>query len=347
MNTTSVESAEHAALRAQILDMTYTTLVIQRAVYAAVKLDIPDQLADRTLSSSELAEHAGANPDALYRLLRALATAGIVTELPERHFRLTPLGAVLRSDDPGSMRPWVLFGQAPFYLQAWEEIVSSIESGQPAWERIYGAPFFEYLSEYPDAASVFDAAMTSLSAGEVPAVIDAYDFSSFRTIVDVGGGQGTLLAAILKAHPSLQGILYDQPQVIEGAREHLGRAGVLERCELRGGDIFASIPAGADAYLLKYIIHDWDDDAALRILQQCRKAMPDHGALLLIETVIPSADQPHFAKISDLEMLVLLGSRERTEDEYRALLHGAGLTLTRVIPTREYLSIVEARPEGG
>jgi hypothetical protein len=347
MNTTSVESAEHAALRAQILDMTYTTLVIQRAVHTAVKLDIPDQLADRSLSSDELAEHAGANPDALYRLLRALATAGIVTELPERHFRLTPLGAVLRSDDPGSMRPWVLFAQAPFYLRMWEDFISSIESGKPAWDQVHGAPFFEYLSTHPDAAAVFDAAMTSMSAGEVPAVIDAYDFSSFRTVIDVGGGQGALLAAILNAHPSLRGILYDQPQVIEGAREHLRWAGVLERCELRGGDIFASIPAGADAYLLKYIIHDWDDEATVKILQRCREAMPEHGVVLLIETVIPAADQPHYAKIADLEMLVLLGSRERTEEEYRALLHGAGLTLTRVIPTREYLSIVEARPEGG
>jgi len=280
----------------------------------------------------------------MYRLLRALANAGVLSETAKHAFTLTPLGATLRTGASPSMRAWVLFSGEPFYLEAWKEIVHSIRTGQPAWDAVHGSSFFEYLRRHPDTAAVFDEAMTSLSGGEAPAVAAAYDFSPFQTLVDVGAGHGTLLVTILRANPRLRGILFDQAQVIEGARERIRDEGLTPRCEFVAGDFFESVPDGADAYILKYIIHDWDDHRAIRILSNCRRAIRDSGRLLLVETVIPPPNEPHFAKLSDLEMLVLLGSQERTSSEYAELLRAAGFALTRVVPTREYISVVEAAP---
>ena len=332
---------EHQTAHLRMLDLTFVALVIHRAVYAATVLGIPDILGEHKKGSDAVAEAANADSDATYRLMRALSSAGVLTESEGKEFSLTELGSTLRSDIPGSMRGWVLFAGSPFYAGAWQEVVSSIQTGKPGWVKVHGTPFFDYLGDHPDAAATFDAAMTSLSSWEAKAVVEAYDFSSIGTLVDVGGGQGGLLAAVLKANPELRGVVFDQLETVSGAHEHLAREGLAERCEVVGGDFFDFVPPG-DAYLLKYIVHDWDDEQAIRILANCRKSLAKGGKVLLVETVVPGPNEPDGAKIADLEMLVLLGSRERTEQEFGALLDRADLTLNRIVPTREYLKIVEA-----
>ncbi len=329
----------------KILDITYSNFVIARALYAFAKLGIADLLGKDTLSSEELASAASVDPRALYRLLRTLSTADVVSESRDHRFTLGPLGAALRSDAPGSMRAWAIFSGEPFYLQAWEQVVHSIQTGQPAWEHVHKAPLFEYIGTHRDAAQVFDQAMTSLSAGEAPAIVDAYDFSGVRKVADIGGGQGVLLRTILKSHPTMTGLLFDRPDAVEGVAAQLGKDGLAERCEVVPGDFFRAVPAGADMYLLKYVIHDWDDERSLAILRNCRRAMTSDARLVLVETVVPPPGEPHFAKLQDLEMLVIAGSQERTVDEYARLLEQAGFALVRVVPTTEPASILEAAPQ--
>jgi len=326
----------------RMLELTFVSLVVHRAIYAAAKLGIADLVAEAARTSDELADAVNADRDATYRLLRALASAGILEEHEGRSFSLTDLGTTLRSDIPGSMLGWVVFSGSPFYLAAWQEVVASIETGRSAFPAVHGAPFFDYLADHPEATAIFDAAMTSLSGWEAKAVVDAYDFGRTRTLVDVAGGQGLLLARILEANPELRGVLFDQPQTVPAAQAYLTAAALTERCDVVAGDFFASVPSGADTYLLKYIVHDWDDESAIRILTNCRVAMADGGRVLLIETVVPGPEQPDYAKLGDLEMLVLLGSRERAVAEYDALLGHAGLARTRIVPTSEHLKIIEA-----
>jgi hypothetical protein len=329
---------------AQILHMSFTALVTARAVYVAAKLGIPDLLQDQQLQNEELAQATGTRPGALYRLLRALSSAGIVSEFPERRFALTPVGRVLRSDVPGSMRYLVLFCGEPFYLQAWQEILYSIQTGKPAWDKVHGMAVFDYYRQHSEAGRIFDEAMTSLSWAEAHAVVRAFDFSRVRTLVDVGGGHGTLLMTILKANPQLHGILFDQPQVVEGARSRITSEGLTSRCDVVAGDFFQVVPRGGDAYMLKSIIHDWDDEHSVAILNNCRQAMAQEARLLVVETVVPPPGEPHYAKYQDLEMLVMLGSQERTVEEYTALLRRAQFELVRVLPTQEPLSIIESVP---
>ena len=329
---------------AQILHMSFTALVIARAVYVAAKLGIPDLLQDQQRSSEELAQATGMHPGVLYRLLRALSSAGVMSEFPDRCFALTPVGHVLRSDVPGSMRALVVFCGEPFYLQAWQEILYSIQTGKPAWDNVHGMAVFDYYRQHPEDARIFDEAMTSLSWAEAHAVVRAYDFSRFRTLVDVGGGHGTLLTMILNANLQLHGIVFDQPQVVEGARSQIAREGLTSRCDVVAGDFFQAVPRGGDAYLLKSVIHDWDDEQSVALLTNCRQAMTAEARLLVIETVVPPPGEAHYAKYQDLEMLVMLGSQERTVEEYTALLRRAQFELVRVVPTQEPLSIVEAVP---
>jgi hypothetical protein len=242
------------------------------------------------------------------------------------------------------MRALVLFCGEPFYLQAWQEILYSIQTGKPAWDKVHGMAVFDYYRQHPEDARIFDEAMTSLSWAEAHAVVRAFDFSRFRTLVDVGGGHGMLLTTILHAHPQLHGILFDQPQVVEGARSHIASEALTPRCDVVAGDFFQAMPRGGDAYMLKSIIHDWDDEHSVAILTNCRQAMTAEARLLVIETVVPPPGEAHYAKYQDLEMLVMLGSQERTVEEYTALLRRAQFELVRVVPTQEPLSIVEAVP---
>lgn len=335
---------EESSPSLRILEITYSNFVIARALYAFAKLGIADLLEDGQLGADELASRAGADPKALYRLLRTLSVAEVVAESDDHRFTLGPLGEALRSDAPGSMRGWTIFSGEPYVLAPWAEVVHSIRTGGCAWEHVHGMTIFEYFEGHPEAAETFDQAMTSLSAGEAAAIVEAYDFAGIRQLADIGGGQGLLLRTILEAHPEMTGVLFDRPSVVEGIEEQLAQDGLAERCRIAAGDFFESVPAGADAYLLKYVIHDWDDEHSLKILASCRRAMADDARLLLVETVVPPPGTPHYAKLQDLEMLVVAGAQERTVDEYTRLLEQAGFRLLRVVPTTEPASVIEAAP---
>jgi len=328
----------------KILEITFSNLVLSRALYAFAKLGIADFMGEGPTSSEMLAAKASVNPRSLYRLLRALSTVGVVSELSDQRFSLAPLGEALRIDAPGSMRAWTIFSGEPFYLQPWEQILHSIQTGRPAWEQVHTMPIFEYLGQHREAGQIFDHAMTNISASEALAVLDAYDFSGVGKLADIGGGHGSLLCAILQTHLQMTGLLFDRPDTVEGVGPGLEAHGLAERCEIVGGDFFSFVPAGADVYLLKYIIHDWDDERSLAILKNCRQAMKDDARLLLVETVVPLPGESHPAKLQDLEMLVITGSQERTVAEYSRLLEQAGFRLNQVIPTTEPISILEALP---
>jgi ubiquinone/menaquinone biosynthesis C-methylase UbiE len=329
---------------ARLMEISYDGLVAQRALYAAAKLGVADALAGAETSSDQVAQEVGAEPESTYRLMRTLASIGILAESAGRQFGLTPTGELLRTDHPQSMRQWIIFSGEPAYLAAWGEIVHTIQTGRPAWDKAHTLSFFEYMAAHPEAGRIFDEAMTSLSHEEAQAVAGAYDFTQFHNVVDVGGGQGNLLVTLLKRYPAMRGVVFDQPQVVEQAKTVLTAEGLGSRCGLESGDFFNAVPAGGDAYLLKYILHDWDDAHAVTILASCRRAIRPDGKLLLVETVVPGPDEAHFAKLQDLEMLVLFASRERTEEEYGRLLKQAGFRLERVVPTVQPVSVVEAVP---
>lgn len=339
-----VAPADEIPPAVRVLDITHTAFVTSRALYVMAKLGIADLLKDGARSSEELAAATGTRSRSLYRVLRALGSVGVLTESLDHRFALTAVGSILRSDLPDSLRGWVIFTGEPWNLRAWQEILHSMRTDEPAWDRAHGMPFFEYLSQHPDASAIFDEAMTNFSRWDAAVVPTAYDFSQFRTLIDVGGGQGALFISILKANPTLHGVLYDQAHVVQRARQPIEAEGLGSRCEIVAGDFFESVPSGADAYLLKYIIHDWKDDRAHVILTNCRRAMTKGAKLLLIEMIVPSPGESHLAKTSDVEMLIMLGSPERTVDEYEVLLNRAEFRLDRVVPTPEAMSIIEATP---
>ena len=317
---------------------------VAQAISVIAKLGTADALADGPQTVDELAAAANAHAPALYRVLRALASVGIFAEDQDGRFHLTPLAEPLRSEVPGSVRSFAIMLGEEWNWRPWGHLLHSVTTGQPAFENTYGTGIFAYMAERPEASAIFDAAMTSRSGPDAEAVTAAYDFSTFRTVVDVGGGRGSVLASILRANPDVRGILFDQTHVIPGAREYLDAAGLGQRCQLVSGDFFESVVAGGDAYVLKWILHNWDDERALRILERCRQAVPTTGRLLLVQTVIPPGNDPSSGKLADVAMLVWTGGKERTEAEYRALLATAGFELTRVVPTRSSLSVVEAIP---
>jgi hypothetical protein len=316
---------------------------ISKAIYVAAKLGIADLLADSPHSAEELAAATQTQAGALYRVLRALASVGIFSEETPNRFALTPLAELLRSDTPDSMRALAIMYAEEQY-RAWDDVLHSVRTGQPAFEHAFGMPYFDYFATHPEASQVFNEAMVGWTTQVVDAVVAAYDFSPFGTVVDVGGGHGALLAAILKRNATARGILFDVPHVVEGAEPFLTAAAVANRCTLVGGNFFAEIPAGADAYVLAQILHDWDDERSVAILRQVRRAMPDQGKLLVVELVLPEGNDPFMGKWLDLHMLVLLGGRERTAAQYATLLRAAGFELTRIVPLRTGQSIVEAIP---
>jgi ubiquinone/menaquinone biosynthesis C-methylase UbiE len=314
---------------------------ISQALYVAAKLGIADLLHEGPKSREDLAAAAGVNPDALYRVLRALASVGVFTEVEPGRFGLTPLAALLQTGVPGSLRALaIVMGEEPAW-RPWGELLYSVHTGLPAFEHVFGMPLFAYLSQHPDVAHTYQVAMAEGTVLTAQAVVEAYDFSGIRTVLDVGGGQGALIAAILKAHPHMHGMLLDLPHVIPGAKRVMETEALAARCALIEGDFFAAVPSGADAYLLKWILHDWDDARAVTILTNCRRAMPEQGKLLVVESVLPAGNEPSLGKFADLHMLVRLGGRERTEAEYRTLFAAAGLRLTHTLltPSPEWLSV--------
>jgi hypothetical protein len=310
-----------------------------QAILAAAKLGIADLLKDGPKPCEELAQATGVRSHALYRLLRALASVGVFREEEDGRFSLTPLAGYLQTGVPGSLRAFALWQE--YQYRPWGEVLHSLQTEETAFKVVFGKEAFPYLTEHPAAAAVFDEAMTNITMQVAAAVVAAYDFSRFGTIVDVGGGYGTFLTAILQANPGLKGVLFDLPHVAEGARQRIAAAGLAERCELGAGDFFASVPSGGDAYVLKWIIHDWDEERAVTILRNCHRAMAEPGKLLLVEAVLPRGNAPFFHKFMDLTMLVMTGGRERTEAEYGSLLKAAGFRLARVVPTASEMSVIE------
>ncbi|MDQ3818582.1 MAG: acetylserotonin O-methyltransferase [Acidobacteriota bacterium] len=315
---------------------------VTQSIYVAARLGIADLLGDGPKTADELARATNTNSFMLYRVLRALAGLGIFAEDEQKRFGLTPLAEALQSG-PNSFRAMAIHLAENSSWKAWGSLLESVRTGECAFKLANGLEVFPYYAEHKESFEPFNEAMTNFSEAVIKAIVPAYDFSSVRKLVDIGGGHGALLAAILKVNPETRGVLFDLPTVVGGAKERLEREGVTDRAEVLGGDFFESVPPGGDAYIMKLIIHDWDEERAVKILKNCHSAMEDGGRLLLVETVVPEGNEPSLSKMMDLQMLVMTGGRERTEAEYRELFAAAGFKLTRVIPTESPLSIVEGR----
>jgi hypothetical protein len=332
---------EEQAAAAAVLRMIWG-LHISRAVYVAAELGIADALAPGPLSSAQLAAATSAHEPSLYRVLRLLASLGVLTESEDRLFGLTVLGDRLRTGVPASMRSWAMLVDSLGGVSAFGPIVETVRTGQPGIKIARGATAFEYLATNPGNVAGFQAAMSERTAAFAPSVATGYDFTAARTVADIGGGKGTLLAAILQANDHLRGVLFDRPEVTAGAGTVLDEAGVADRCHVATGDFFASVPDQADIYLLANVLHDWDDGRSAQILANCRNAMAAGGRVLIIERLIP--DDPAAAVpvlLSDLNMLVLTGGMERTNSEYAALLTEAGLVPGRVLPVSPPYGVIE------
>ena len=316
--------------------------LMQKSIWVAAKLGIADLVAEQPRTAEELAAATDTHAPSLYRVLRFLAMAGVFAENSDGKFELTPIAGLLRSDTPNSMRDYAIMMGEDWIWQAYGELMHTVKTGEIAHDKVQGMSSFEYYAQNEEVGKIFNRAMTNLSLLSAPAIVEAYDFSGIGKLIDIAGGHGLLLAAILKANPHLQGVLFDLPFVIEGAGELLENEGVATRTEKVSGDFFESVPAGADAYLMKHIIHDWNDEQSVKILQNIRRAMNEDGKVLIAEMVVPDGNEPSPAKGLDLVMLTIEGGKERTAEEYRKLLAAAGLSLSRIIPTRSPFSIIEA-----
>ena len=315
---------------------------VSQALYVVAELAIADLLAGGPKTAAELADATGADPGALSRVLRALATLGVFSIDPAGRCAHTPVSRYLQSDRPDSLRPLARMRGTGWFWRTWGAFLYSVQTGRPAFRRANGASFFEYLAGHPEAAELFHHAMTRRSATIAQAVIAAYDFSALTRLVDVGGGHGVLLSAILRATPQLHGVLFDLPEVIAAARHSPVLAAVIDRCTLAAGDFFTGIPNGADGYVLNSVLHDWPDERAAAILHQCRRAMDAGGRLLVIDLVLPLNTGSVYSNLLDLSMLALFGGQERSGAEHRALLTATGFQVTRIIPTACELSVIEA-----
>ena len=320
---------------------------MSQAMYVAAELRIADILADGAKTSEELARTTGVHAPSLHRLMRTLVTFEILRERADGCFELMPMGTFLRSDANHSLRSWaILCGRR--LSRDWVGLLDSVKTGESASKLVTGRSVFEDLERDPQEAAVFNQAMVELTRLSADGVAQAYDFSGMKRIVDVGGGYGQLLAAILKANPAVHGVVFDLPHATEKGRLYFQEIGLTDRCEFVSGSFFESVPSGADAYVLKSVIHNWNDERARVILQRCSQAMAGRGKLILVERIVPQRLQPSAAHraiaLMDLNMLVVLGARERMEEEYRALLSSAGLDLTRIIPAVLNFSIIEATP---
>lgn len=329
--TTTTAPAPSAELMQMI-----TGFYVSKAIFLATELGIVDQLADRPQTGTELAEKTGAHPQALTRLLRLLASAGVLVQHADDRYALSEKGELLRRDVPDSLRDvvWVFAGPLPQRL--WSELEHGVRTGQPVFELTHGVPAFGYFPTHPEEGMTFNRAMTYFASKISGAVIDVYDFSSFRTVVDVGGGHGMLLRSILQANPGVRGILYDLPHVVDSVRAEVAASGLADRCQIVGGDFFADVPAGGDAYVLKSVIHDWDDERSSTILRNVHRVLPDGGRLLIVEPVVSdhvtASPEDLMVAGSDLNMMLTVGGQERTEREYRDLLGATGFKLERIFP---------------
>ena len=337
-------SATQVRLRGMI-----TGYRVSNIIGVTARVGNADHLAKGPRSSDDLAAVVGADPSTLRRFLRALAGLELVEQADDGRFALTSMGRLLRADVPGSLLPMALVSGAEYFQRPWCALDYSVRTGQAAFNHVHRMSNWEYRRKHPEAERQFNRLMTAMSEHSIPAILGAYDFSPFRRVVDVGGGRGHLLAAILDANPAARGVLFDQPSVVEDARAYLQERGVLDRCELVGGSFFETVPADGDLYVLKAIIHDWPDEPSRRILTACRQVMGAPARLLLVERVVktgPDVDPEVLLDdaLNDLLMLVMQAGQERTAEEFRDILEPSGFALRGVIPTGAPPSIVEAEP---
>ncbi len=312
-----------------------------QAIYVAVRLRIADLLVAGPRTADDLAVESGAHARSLYRLLRALASSGVFREDAEHRFALTPLSECLRRDVPGSMAglAWM---RGDWQYRAWGDLLHNVQTGETAFNHEFGKPLFDFLRHTPENAAIFDQGMVGVHGRETDAMLAAFDFSDIKVLADIGGGNGSVLSAVLTQYPSLKSILFDRTDVIDRAKTNLAQAGVTDRVQFIAGDFFQSVAGGADAYFLRHIIHDWNDEQSRAILKNCHAAMPANGRLLLAEFVLPDGPEPFHGKWFDLAMMTVTGGQERTESEYRVLLDECGFEWQRVVPTATELSVIEA-----
>lgn len=335
--------APHAEPEAELLRMIFGKNV-SMALAIVARLRIADSLGEGPKTVDDLAAETGTHSPSLRRVLRTLASVGVFAEWTDGVFALTPMSAYLQTGVKGSLRGLADALGSDWCWRSWGHASEAVRTGCAAFDAVFGEPVFDYLAKHPDDSAVFSEAMSGFTSNVAPAVASAYDFSAFETVIDVGGGHGVLLAAILRAYPGVKGVVYDAPHVATGAEAVFREEGLQGRCRVVGGDFFEGVPAGGDAYLLKHIVHDWSDDEAITILSHCRTGVKPGGKLLLVEMIVAPGDAEDVAKLIDLEMLVNLTGRERTEAEYCRLVAGAGWRLTRVIPTDSPTWILEAEP---
>lgn len=318
-------------------------VALSRALCTVAELGVADLMRpDETRSVKDLAHATRAHERSLHRVLRFLASHGLFQETKEGEFGHTPLSKALRSDAEGSFRAAArMFHQV---FSAWEGLDHAVRTGEPGFNRIFGRPVFEHLAGHPELARIVDAGMTSMHGYETAAMLEAYDFRGIRVLADIGGGNGSLIAAVLRRYPELRGLLFDLAHVIGSAKESLKGSGVAERCQVMEGSFFETIPAGAEAYLFRHVIHDWTDEQAVQILRHCRNVIPRSGTLLIVECVVPTGNERSISREFDMTMMTFLGGVERTESEFRSLFGQAGFELTRVTPTASMISVVEGRP---
>lgn len=316
--------------------------VTAKAIHVAAKLNIADLIASNgPMSASQLAKRTMCDADAVYRVLRALASNGIFIENEDGHFALTPMAECLQENHQNSMKAMAIVAGGLFY-KAYNELAFTVQTGKPGFEKAIGMGPFAYLSNNPEEGKNFDRAMANFHGGETQPMIDHYDFSVFDTVVDVGGGNGDVLSSVLEQNPKVKGILFDMGEVIARAKSNIADKGLSNRCQMQAGDFFASVPHG-DSYILRHIVHDWSDEDAVKILINCRKALKPNGKILVVEAVIPKGNDPHPFKWLDLTML-MIGGKERTKGQFEDIFKQAGLKLTRIIPVTPAISIIEGEP---
>ena len=318
--------------------------LVSQALHVVATLGIADLLKDGPRCAEELAATTATQPDVLYRLLRALAAIDVFREDANHCFALTEMGECLREDAPEPVAAWAANIGQPYVWAATGALLHSVRCGESGFHSVHGTDPWNYRASHPHEAGVFDRAMTELSRRASAGVVAAYPFGEFRRIADIGGGNGALLAAILEANPHALGVLFDQPHVMAGCAAVLKASGVANRCECIGGNFFEAVPAGCDVYLLKSVLHDWGDEKAVAILRTCRAAIPQNGRLLAVERVVGPPGQQPTAKFADLNMLVMLGARERTEQEFVELFDAAEFVVARIVPASLGYCIIECKP---
>jgi O-methyltransferase len=316
---------------------------LSRAVCTIAELGVADQIETGSPQSIEsLARATGTHERSLYRIMRFLASQGLFEEKGDRQFDHTPLSLCLRSDAESSFRAAAQMFHRMF--PAWEGLHHAALTGEPGFVKVFGKPLFDYVGTHPELGPILDAGMTAIHGHETAAMLDAYDFSGIHALADIGGGNGSLISAVLHRYPKLKGILFDLGHVVGRARENLNASGIGDRCSIIEGSFFESVPVGADAYLFRHIIHDWTDEQSIHILNNCRKAIPDTGRLLIVEAVVPRGNESSLAKVFDMTMLVFPGGIERTQEEYRFLFEQAGFKLNSITPTASLVSVLEGKP---